>query len=211
MTLLDVYEKVNLVVPLEQRRFFNYFNDSVNELQSLFAGYDKDYVMEEGKEFKPLKSLHVPEGKHYFDEALAAGTYFFTWSYEEGNLKAGIYNFTISSQIPADGYIEIVFRGTVLPIDMCTISTYDDEGTSIQTGVSINKGKSGTDIGEIEDTGEPKYVVRPMYYDAIVENILFLAGAGEQHKSEFIRKGRNAFLKYWTENAKGRRVRRMRW
>lgn len=115
MTILEIYEKVNLAAPLEQRRFFNYFDDCVNELRSLFAGYDKDYVLEEGTEYTPLKSLSA-----------------------------------------------------------------DNQ-------------------------------VRPMYYDALVDGILFYAGAGEEHKSEFIRKARYAFLKYWTDNAKGRRIRRMRW
>lgn len=115
MTILDIYEKVNIVTPLEQRGFFNYFDDCVNELRSIFAGYDKDYVIEEGEDYSPLTRL--------------------------------------------------------------------------------------TD----------KNHVRPMYYDAIVDGILFYAGAGEQYKSEFIRKARYAFLKYWTDNAKGRRIRRMRW
>ena len=39
MTLLEIFEKVNLVIPLEQRRFFNYFNDTVNELNTLYDGF----------------------------------------------------------------------------------------------------------------------------------------------------------------------------
>jgi hypothetical protein len=54
-------------------------------------------------------------------------------------------------------------------------------------------------------------VVLPLYHNAIVDNILFLANKGEHYKSEFIRKSRDAYLKYWNDNAKGRRIRRMRW
>lgn len=35
MTILEMYEKVNLKTPLEQRVFFNYLNDSVNEMAGL--------------------------------------------------------------------------------------------------------------------------------------------------------------------------------
>ena len=54
-------------------------------------------------------------------------------------------------------------------------------------------------------------VVLPLYHNSIVDNILFLVGKGEQYKGEFIRKSKDAYLKYWNDNAKGRRIRRMRW
>lgn len=111
MTILEIFEKVNLVVPIEQRLFFNYFEDTVNELQSLY----RDFVFIEDEEYTPPTSLA-------------------------------------------------------------------DEN-----------------------------VVLPLYHNAIVDNILFLANAGETYKSEFIRKSKDAFLKYWNDNAKGRRIRRMRW
>jgi hypothetical protein len=111
MTILEIFEKVNLVVPIEQRRFFNYFEDTVNELQSLYG----DFVFIKDKEYTP-------------------------------------------------------------PTDLT-----DDN------------------------------VVLPLYHNAIVDNILFLVGIGEAYKSEFIRKSRDAYLKYWNDNAKGRRIRRMRW
>ena len=53
MTILEIFEKVNLVVPLEQRRFFNYFNDTINELLSKYDGF----VTEEKTEYAPIKSL----------------------------------------------------------------------------------------------------------------------------------------------------------
>ena len=111
MTLLEIFEKVNLVIPLEQRRFFNYFNDTVNELNTLYDGF----VFDSEEEYTP-------------------------------------------PQILSD---------------------------SVQ--------------------------VLPLYHNSIVDNILFLAGQPETYKSEFIRKSRLAYLKYWNDNAKDRRIRRMRW
>ena len=111
MTTLEIFEKVNLLVPIEQRIFFNFLEDSVNELWSLYG----DFVFIEDKKYTPPKSL--------------------------------------------------------------------------------------TD----------EIVVLPLYHNAIVDNILFLADKGEQYKSEFIRKSKDAYLKYWRDNAKGRRIRRMRW
>ena len=111
MTLLEIFEKVNLVIPMEQRVFFNYFEDSVNELQSLYG----DFVFIKDTEYTPPESL-------------------------------------------------------------------TDEN-----------------------------VVLPLYHNSIVDNILFLANKGEEYKGEFIRKSKDAYLKYWNDNAKGRRIRRMRW
>lgn len=112
MTLLEIFEKVNLVVPIEQRRFLNYFNDTVNELNILYDGF----VHESESEYIPPK-----------------------------------------------------------------------------------------DLSDSVD-------VLPLYHNAIVDNILFMAGHDvEVRKSEFIRKSRLAHNKYWRDNAKGRRVKRMRW
>ena len=111
MTILEIFEKVNLVVPIEQRNFFNFFEDTVNELQSLY----RDFVFIKDTEYTPPESLNVDN------------------------------------------------------------------------------------------------VVLPLYHNSIVDNILFLANAGETYKSEFIRKSKDAYLKYWNDNAQGRRKRRMRW
>ena len=111
MTILEIFEKVNLVVPIEQRIFFNFFADTVNELQSLY----RDFVFIKDAEYTPPTSL-------------------------------------------------------------------SDEN-----------------------------VVLPLYHNSIVDNILFLANKGEMYKSEFLRKSKDAYLKYWNDNAKGRRIRRMRW
>ena len=112
MTILEIFEKVNLVIPIEQRVFFNFFADTVNELQSLYG----DFVFIKNTEYTPPKSLT---------------------SYEN--------------------------------------------------------------------------VVLPLYHNSIVDNILFLADQGEAYKGEFLRKSKDAYLKYWNDNAKGRRIRRMRW
>ena len=114
MTILEIFEKVNLVTPIEQRRFFNFFEDTVNELQSLYGDFG-DFVFIKGMEYTPPKKLT------------------------------------------------------------------DDN------------------------------VVLPLYHNAIVDNILFLITNEENYKGEFIRKSNDAYHKYWNDNAKGRRKRRMRW
>ena len=111
MELLKVFEKVNLVVPIEQRDFINFFEDTVAELSSM---YDERFVFTDG-------TLTLPK--------------------------------------------------------------------SIDTEIKI----------------------KDKYEKAIVENILFLAGAGDVHQSEFIRQSKNAYLSYWNENAKGRKLVRNRW
>ena len=126
MTLLEIYEKVNLIIPIEQRVFFNFLEDTVNELQSLYG----DFVFIKDK----------TEADSTSDEIIIA----------------------IAEYTPP---------------------------------------KSLTD----------DFVVLPLYHNSIVDNILFLANKGEHYKSEFIRKSKDAYLKYWNDNAKGRRIRRMRW
>ena len=54
-------------------------------------------------------------------------------------------------------------------------------------------------------------VVLPLYHNAIVDNILFMISNDTNYKSEFIRKSKDAYLKYWNDKAKGKRQRRMRW
>ena len=112
MTLLEMYEKINLKAPIEQRKFFNYYDDSVNELISTFG----DFVIAEDKKFE-----HP------------------------------------------------------------TMDLYSDN------------------------------VVLPLYHNAIVDNILFMVTDDSNYKNEFIRKSKDAYLKYWNDRAKGARQRRMRW
>ena len=107
MTVRDIYEKVNLSVPMEQRHFFNYFDDTVAELQSMYSGF-----VAAGDNYQPPDTL--------------------------------------------------------------------DDGSGIL----------------------------PLYHNAIVDNIMFLAGREEGYKSEFIRKSKAAYLKYWSDSAKGRKMRK---
>lgn len=113
MEIKSVFEKVNLVVPLEQRRFFNYLEDTAGEL---IAKYGEKFVLVDGA-------------------------------------------------------------------DVCSYDNKID--------------------GEIN--------ILPQYEKAIVCNILFNAGAGEQYLSEFLRHSDAAYLSYWRSNAKGRRLKRKEW
>lgn len=53
MEIKDIYEKVSLKVPLEQRRFFNYFNDTIAELESMYP----DLLFKEGMHYTPMHDL----------------------------------------------------------------------------------------------------------------------------------------------------------
>lgn len=111
MTLLEMYEKISLKTPIEQRKFFNYFDDSVNELMSMY-----DLVIIDGKTYEaPTTDLYVDN------------------------------------------------------------------------------------------------VVLPLYHNAIIDNILFMVSNDANYKSEFVRKSKEAYLKYWKDKAKSKRIRRMRW
>lgn len=111
MSILDIFEKVNLVLPMEQRRFFNCFDDTVRELEATYGSF----VFEKGTEYQP-------------------------------------------------------------PAALC------DENA-----------------------------VLPLYHSAIVDNIVFMASGEEARKGEFLRKSREAYLKYWKDDAKGRKMRRLEW
>lgn len=111
MTIIEMYEKVNLKLPTDQRKFFNYFNDTVDELVALY-------------------------------------------------------------------------------------------GSSVI--MSMKRYKEVTDLADDN-------VVQPLYHNSMVDNILFCLTNEPNYKSEFIRKSREAWLKYWNERANGKRQRRMRW
>ena len=132
MTILEIFEKVNLIIPMEQRMFFNLFEDTVNELQALYG----DFIF--------IKSENLAEE-----------------SAKDGENQE-------------------------------TVKTNSTEYTPPK---SLN-----------DDN-----VVLPLFHNAIVDNILFLANKGEIYKSEFLRKSKDAYFRYWKDNAKGRRIRRMRW
>lgn len=50
-----------------------------------------------------------------------------------------------------------------------------------------------------------------LYHNAIVDNIMFLLGAGDALKGEFIRKVQDASLRIWRNNSKGQRIKRREW
>ena len=108
MSIIEIFEKVNLRIPMEQRVFFNHFNDTVDELVALYHGF----VFEKNANYQPIES--------------------------------------VNANVP----------------------------------------------------------VLPLYASAIVDNILFLAGADNREllKNEFLRKSHDAYLVYWNENAKGRKI-----
>lgn len=114
MTLLELYERVNLICALDQRRFFNFYNDTVAELEGLY-GNKKTLLFRDGTDETPVDSLECE-----------------------------------------------------------------------------NK-------------------VLPLYDIAVVDNILFLCGQGELYKNESLRKAQEAYLWYWNNDAKNRRLRRGAW
>ena len=116
MTVLEIYEKITLKAPIEQRVFLNYLNDSINEIAAL-----------------------------------------------HGDMP------------------HLVFHGNIKSADIVPIDTI---------------------------YGEEKIVLLPLYHNAIVDNILFLCGQGDEHKLETIRKAKDAYLQYWSEYSKHKQIKR---
>ena len=60
MTVLEIYEKVNLKTPVEQRLFFNYLNDSINEIAELHGDMPKTVFHKNitAADIVPLDSLN---------------------------------------------------------------------------------------------------------------------------------------------------------
>jgi hypothetical protein len=55
---------------------------------------------------------------------------------------------------------------------------------------------------------EEELILLPLYHPALADNILYLSNAGDVYKQEFIRKARDAWLKYWNGDAKDRKVKK---
>lgn len=156
MTILEIFEKVNLIIPIEQRIFFNFFEDTVNELQALYG----DFVF--------MKTIQK-NGTQSDDSSNVAVDYYGN-VYINGNLAKDV------------NYDELMGNATATVLEYIPPSKLSDDN-----------------------------VVLPLYHNSIVDNILYLADKGETYKGEFIRKSKAAYLKYWNDSAKGRRIRRMRW
>lgn len=160
MKTLEIFEKVNLVTPIEQRRFFNYLEDSINELRLLY-GNAIYYIG-----YKRLRDK--PE------------------DWEE--------NYRNYYELQSNGFVP------VLSADYVNNKRYEktDEKDPL---INIPPPR------HLDDD----IVVNMLFHDCIVDNILYLAGAGETYKSEFIRKANLANLQNWNMLHKGGRIRRMRW
>jgi len=117
MTILEIFEKINLKIPVEQRTFFNYLNDSINEIAELYGEQKKT-----------------------------------------------------------------VFLKNLISEDIVPIRSFDDI-----------------------------IPVLPLYHNAIVDNIFFLYGQGENYKVDFLRKSREAYHYYWSESARNRKIKRAGW
>lgn len=53
MSILQIYENINILVPMEQRRFLDFYNQTILELCSTYS----NYVLKNGKSFSPVESL----------------------------------------------------------------------------------------------------------------------------------------------------------
>ena len=91
------------------------------------------------------------EALFYCDEALAAGTYNFTWDYETGSVTNGTFQFTLTQGVPAGGQICMTLRSNGSAITAATIFTLAHPGDSakIEENVAISAGNSGTSLGTI--------------------------------------------------------------
>lgn len=84
MTTLEIFEKINLITPVEQRRFFNWLEDSISELKLIlgnkifYSGYERllsapndwnekynEYFELSSNGFMPVRSNDFKENKCY--------------------------------------------------------------------------------------------------------------------------------------------------
>ena len=61
MKTREIFEKVNLIYPVEQRRFFNLLNDTISELGGLYGEVPK-LLYTEAEEPEPVTSLDCEIG-----------------------------------------------------------------------------------------------------------------------------------------------------
>lgn len=65
-------------------------------------------------------------------------------------------------------------------------------------------------FGELESLDD-EIMIDKAYHPAIVDNILFLSGAGEIYKAEFLRKAESAFKRLWNIKFRGKSLKRFGW
>ena len=60
MTVLEIFEKVNIKTPVEQRLFFNYLNDSINEIAELHGDMPRAVFHDNitAADIVPIDTLH---------------------------------------------------------------------------------------------------------------------------------------------------------
>lgn len=213
MTTLEIFEKVNLVMPIEQRRFFNFFEDTVSELVSTYGGdfvFENDIVLnyahEENSETewsfeKTIDIQNIKEIQMLADMENGAEVSIYAL-YDGEEFDASTSHLVYQSNV--DGLkkaVTIYPKKTAGKITLHVVGLGYVKLYEIDVFAEYAAPKSITE----------EIVVKPLYHNAIVDNILFLAGGEDSRKSEFIRKSREAYLNYWNINAKGRRMQKARW
>ena len=96
----------------------------------------------------------APEALFYCENALAAGTYNFTWIYAGGSIVADTYQFTLTQAVPAGGQIVIGTNSNSTALTSCKIATYATPGATaaIESNIAITSGNGGTSLGTTNPT-----------------------------------------------------------
>lgn len=188
MKALYIYEKVCLITQIEQRRFFNYLNDTIAELAAMYP----DFVFIEKTSSVPAAELdaivdEINEGVNEIDSGQAAIV-------ESGS------EYVINEEL--EDYIiqHIVMNHELTYPQMLYI-------LSEKFRIKDENIPRFIPIGKLSD----EINVLPLYETAIVDNILFLIGQEASYKSEFMRKADLAHRQYWSKSAKGKVIKRLRW
>ena len=112
------------------------------------------------KEFDTALRFCSSEAAFYIDantypQGLAAGTYNFTWTYDNVSVESGTYQFTLAEDVPVGGQIVIGTNGNTTALTSCKISTYAAAGdtNAIERDAAITSGSGGTSLGTITATG----------------------------------------------------------
>ena len=227
MKLIEIYEKVHMKMPLEERRFFNYFNDTVAELLSAVP---PRYVTETGKRFEPMYSLNT--NIEYAVRPLYApaivDNILYMAGYDSENAAFYKQEFIRKAQEAYKTYWNheaVTRRGEPenpilmieemvnvrTPIDQRRFFDYLNETVTelmsiVPPRFVLKEGKSFEPIY----SADAEWVIRPLYTSAIADNILYKLGFdqnGSFYKSEFVRKSNAAYLTYWNDHAHGKKYR----
>ncbi len=81
MKILEIFERVNLKSPIEHRKFFDFYNDTISELTAIC---DK-FLFQEDTEFEPVKSFDDESVVLYlYNDAIAENINFLNTNNETG-------------------------------------------------------------------------------------------------------------------------------